>query len=176
MRGLLRALIIVLFFSTSAFAQGTPLVKARESDGSPSGVVTEFIFANGNLTKSGTKMTVADQTTAATNSKSFIITSPTSAADGAVWRTPQALTITAVHLLCVGGTNIIGHLDEMDADGGGAAGVDGATDITSTGTNANDDGSLSNASIDANDYIGWHTTSVSGSVTKAIITFEFTVP
>ena len=108
-----------------------------------------------------------------TASKSFIITNPTSSADGALWKTPEGITITAVHGVQVGGTNIIGHLTECDADGLNPAGVDGATDMTITTSNVNDDGSLSNASIDSGDYVGWRTTSVSGTVTKAIITFDY---
>jgi hypothetical protein len=108
-------------------------------------------------------------------SKSFIITNPTSSADSPVWRCPVAITIIAIHVLCVDGTNIVGQLWEYDADGANGATVD-SSDITATaGTNANDDGTLSNPSIDAGDYVGWKTTSVSGAVTKAIITFEFSI-
>ena len=108
-------------------------------------------------------------------SKSFIITNPTSSADSPIWRTSVAITITAIHVLCIGGTNIIGMLDEFDANGANPVSVDDS-DITGTaGTNVNDDGTLNNAIIDAGDYIGWHTTSVSGEVTKVIITFEYTI-
>ena len=110
-------------------------------------------------------------------SKSFVITGVTASGDfGTVWRSDVAITIVGVHVLAVGGTNVVGHLDECDANGGTCAGVDGATDITATtGTNANDDGSLSNPSIDAGDWIGWHTTSVSGTNTRVAVTFEYTV-
>jgi len=105
-------------------------------------------------------------------SKSFVITNATASADGSVWRCPANATITAVHLLCKGGT-VTGHLTEQDANGLNDAGVDGATDITGvTNTNVNDDGSLSNPSIDAGDYIGWRTTSITGTNTYTIITFE----
>lgn len=110
------------------------------------------------------------------NSKSFVITSPTAASDSPVWRAPVAITITAVHVLCVGGTNIVGQLWEYDANGANGAAVD-SSDITATaGTNADDDGTLSNASVDAGDYVGWATTSVSGAVTKVIVTFEYSIP
>lgn len=109
-------------------------------------------------------------------SKSFTITSATSAGDfGAIWKTPHALTIRAVNVVQVGATNVIGHLDECDGNGANCAGVDGATDITADGLNDADDGSLSNASIDAADWIGWHTTSVSGTNTRITITFYYTV-
>ncbi len=111
--------------------------------------------------------------TGGSSSKSFIITNPTSSADSPVWRAPSAITITAVHVLCVDGTNIVGQLWEYDANGANGAVVDDS-DITGTaGTNVDDDGTLSNASIDAGDYVGWKTTSVSGAVTKAIITFDY---
>jgi hypothetical protein len=71
---------------------------------------------------------------------------------------------------------VVGHLTEQDASGLNDAGVDGVTDITGVvDTNVNDDGTLSNSSIDANDYVGWRTTSVTGTPTYAIVTFEFTV-
>ena len=110
-----------------------------------------------------------------TFSKSFVITGITSAGDfGAIWKTPAAITITAVNVVQVGATNVIGHLDECDGDGANCATVDSA-DITADGLNDADDGSLSNASIDANDWIGWHTTSVSGTNTRISVTFNYTV-
>lgn len=110
-----------------------------------------------------------------TFSKSFVIINPTTSSDYALWRTPYAITIKAVHGVCKDGTNVVGHLTECDANGANAAGVDGATDMTVTTSNTNDDGSLSNPSIDANDYVGWRTTSVSGTVTAVTITFEYTI-
>jgi len=106
--------------------------------------------------------------------KSFLITNVTATADGALWRVPAACTITAVHGVQVGGTNVIGHLTECDANGLNPAGVDGATDITILTTNVNDDGGLSNPTIDSGDYIGWRTTSVSGTITRCTLSFEGT--
>ncbi|MFH0805958.1 MAG: hypothetical protein V1901_03735 [Patescibacteria group bacterium] len=109
------------------------------------------------------------------SSKSFIITNPTSASDSPVWRSPTAITITGIHVLCIGGTNIIGQLIEFGSNGLNPQVIDDS-DITGiAGTNVNDDGDLSNPNIDAGDYIGWHTTSVSGVVTKVIITFDYTI-
>ena len=108
-------------------------------------------------------------------SKSFIITNPTSESDSPVWRTPVAITITAVHVLCVGGTSIVGMLDEYDSNGANPVPVDNS-DITGlAGVNVNDDGTLSNPSISAGNYVGWHTTSVNGSVSKCIVTFDYTI-
>ena len=103
------------------------------------------------------------------------INGATASSDAPVWRCPWNVTIRAVHVLATGGTNVVGMLDECDANGANCSTVDSA-DITGTaGTNANDDGALSNSSIDATDYIGWHTTSVSGTNTRVAITFEYTI-
>ena len=108
--------------------------------------------------------------------KSFVITSATSASDfGNILRAPLAMTIKAVHCLAVGGTNVVGQLQECDSAGLNCADVD--SDMTCTAaTNVNDDGSLSNPSIDAGDYLGIKTTSVSGSNSNISWTFEYTVP
>lgn len=112
--------------------------------------------------------------TTAKYSKSFVIDAPQATSDYSIWRVPYAITITAIHVLCVDGTNVIGGLDEADANGLNAVAVD--SDITATaGTSTNDDGTLTNPSIDANDYINWHTTSISGTPTAVTITFEYTV-
>jgi len=117
----------------------------------------------------------AAYTLSGTYSKSFVILNPVAADDYPVWRSPWAITIKSVHLQCTGGTNIVGQLDEYDSNGANPAVVDSA-DITATaGNNANDDGSLSNPSIDANDYVGWHTTSISGTPTSVTVTFDFTI-
>ena len=106
-------------------------------------------------------------------SKSFVLTNPTSSTDGPIWRVPYKITIAAIHVLCMDGTNIVGQLWEYDSNGLNGSTVD-SSDITGTaGTNVNDDGDLSNPDIAAGNYLGWKTTSVSGSVTKVIITFEY---
>ncbi len=117
----------------------------------------------------------AAYTLAGTYTRSFIISNPTASADNSLWKVPYNITITQVSLLCKGNVTV-GHLTEQDANGLNDAGVDGATDITGVvNTNVNDDGTLSNPSIDANDYLGWRTTSVTSTPTYAIITFTFTI-
>lgn len=107
-------------------------------------------------------------------SKSFVVTGATTASDfGTVWRVPYAITLYAIHCNAVGGTNVVGQLTECDADGLNCAVVD-SSDITCTaGTNVNDDGTLSNPTLDANDYLGLATTSVSGTNTRVTWTFEY---
>ena len=109
----------------------------------------------------------------ATLSKSFMITNPTAAADGPVWRVPVAITITHIHVLCIGGTSITGQLWEYDANGANGATIDSADIVATAGTNANDDGTISNPSIDAGDYLGWKTTSISGTPAGVFVSFEY---
>jgi hypothetical protein len=105
--------------------------------------------------------------------KSFVITNPTTAADLPIFRAPEAITILAIHLLCKGAA-IVGQLWEYDANGLNGSTVD--ADITGVvDTNVDDDGSLTNPSIAAGNYIGWKTTSVTTGATYAIITFDYKV-
>lgn len=110
-----------------------------------------------------------------TQSKSFTISAVDADGDfGAIWKVPAAITITRVNVVQVGATNVVGQLQECDSDGASCAAVD-SSDITATTGNAADDGTLSNPSIDANDWIGWTTTSVSGTNTRLSVTFDYTV-
>lgn len=105
--------------------------------------------------------------------KSFVIMTPVATDDYVVWRLPYAITIKAIHVLCTGGTNIIGGLDEGDANGANVVAVD--ADITGTaGTMAADDGSLTNPTIAATGTINWHTTSISSTPTSVMVTVDYT--
>ena len=106
------------------------------------------------------------------HSQSFVIASATADSDFILWRAPYAITITAVHGLAIGGTNVVGNFDECDGNGGNAVAIDSDMTLTSTVTT---DTELSNASIDAGDYIQWHTTSVSGSNSQIVVTFDYTI-
>jgi len=99
----------------------------------------------------------------------------TASNDNSFTSLPYNITVRAVRVVQRGATNVIGHLDECDSAGASCAGLDGATDITATTTQANDDGSLSNATVDANDVIQWHTTSVSGTNTDCMVCMDFSV-
>jgi hypothetical protein len=113
-------------------------------------------------------------TTTMTLSKSFMITNPTADADGPVWRAPESVTITAIHVLCIGGTSLTGQLWEYDSNGANGAVVDSSDIVATAGTNVNDDGTLSNPGIASGNYVGWKTTSVSGVPTYLIVTFDYT--
>lgn len=100
----------------------------------------------------------------------FTISNPTASSDRPLWRVPCGITIVAVHVLS--DAVVVGQLYEYDANGLNGATV-GADITTTANTNANDDGSLSNASIAGGNYLGWKTTSVSGSPTWATISVEY---
>lgn len=108
--------------------------------------------------------------------KSFVVTAVTASGDfGNIALFPYAVTIRAVKVLAVGGTNVVGQLDQCNSNGASCAAVD-SSDITATAaTTAADDGTLSNPSVAAGNWIGWHTTSVSGTNTNVNVTFYYTV-
>lgn len=117
----------------------------------------------------------AEYTLPAYQFKSFTITNATATADRALIQVPFAVTIRNVSVVALTGTNIVGQLTECDSDGRAASCVVvDSSDITATSTTSFDDGTLSNPSIDAKDFIGWNTTSVSETV-NATITFAYTV-
>jgi hypothetical protein len=117
----------------------------------------------------------AAYTVAGTYSKSFVILNPVATDDYPLWCSPYAITIKHVRVQDLGGTNIVGQLTECDAEGVNCAVVDDS-DITATANNSvDDDGTLSNPSIDALNYVGWKTESVSGASTSVTVTFDYTI-
>lgn len=102
--------------------------------------------------------------------KSFIIENPDTL-HRRLWKAPEAITIDSVFGICEGGTNIVGALDEYSYDGSTLdAAVDADWTIT---TSMYSDGSFTNAALDAMDWLGWHTTSVSGSVASFTLTIYY---
>lgn len=71
------------------------------------------------------------------------------------------------------GENTVIQLQECDSTGDNCTDVDSGTDITCDNDGAADDGSLSNPSIDANDWYALEIVSVSGTVSQAIITVDY---
>ncbi len=55
---------------------------------------------------------------------------PVAASDHHAYRTPVAITITHMHCLATGGTNLVGQFQECDANGANCANVD--SDMTCT--------------------------------------------
>jgi len=71
------------------------------------------------------------------------------------------------------GENTVIQFQECDSNGDSCADVDSGTDITCGNTNTADDGTLSNPSIDANDWYALEIVSVSGTVTQLNITVNY---
>jgi len=109
------------------------------------------------------------------HSKSIVIDVPSETADYPIWKVPYAITIRRVAVLCTGAAaaTIVGFLDECDANGAGASAVSGDTTATS-GTDRVTT-VFDNSSIDANDYIRWHTASTSGVLASACITMDYII-
>jgi len=119
-----------------------------------------------------TNSEIHDSLYADTLTKSFVIQDPATTHDFPFWMTPNAITLIACNGVCISGTNVVGCLMEYDNDAANPV-VCNSSDWTFT-TGEERTTSLSNASIDAGDYLGWKTTSVSGDVDFVTITIEYT--
>ena len=107
-------------------------------------------------------------------SKSFVITNPTGAKYFKGWRVPYGITVTAVHLNCTGNV-VVGQAWVFTTNGVSGNAVD-SSDITGiVDQNVDDDGSLSSPTVTTGQYLGWHTTSVTGTPTYAYITIDYTI-
>lgn len=104
---------------------------------------------------------------------SFSIADVASTSDYEISSFSSNITIKRIRVLVVGGTNVVGGLQECDSNGANCSAVD--SDITATaGTTATDDGSISNPTIDADDQLQWLTTSVTGTITRMLVTIYYT--
>lgn len=130
------------------------------------------VTTNANLTG---PVTSTGNATVFHGTKTFTITNPTAAKYFKGVRFASASTITSVHLNCSGNV-VVGQLWQFDSNGVNGAVVDSSNITGVVDTNVNDDGALSAPSITANNYVGWHTTSVTGTPTYAYITFDYTTP
>ncbi len=89
-----------------------------------------------------------------------------------LWRTPNAITVTALHGVCISGA-ANATLAECDANGANCAVVDSSW-MNISATNVNDDNSLSNPSIDANDWVGVMINNLTANITTLSFSFEYT--
>ncbi len=116
----------------------------------------------------------AEYAISAYDSKGMIIATPITVADDyAFSQFIMPITIRKISILATGGTTFTGGFDECSENGESCVAID-ADIVATAGTMAYDDGSLSNAAIDAFDVLSWHTTSISGNVSSATITVWFT--
>lgn len=109
--------------------------------------------------------------------KTATLESPADADNFMLFKAPYALTIS--NIKCVvdpagTGESVVITVEERDSNGDSAAGVDGATTITCANTSTADDGSLSNAGIDANDWVSLDIGTVTGTVTQMSVTITYT--
>ena len=101
--------------------------------------------------------------------KSFVVYSPPGSATYPVWKTPTAITITSGNALVIGGTSVTGQLQEADGNGGTGVEISASGAITAgTNTGLN----ITNASVDAGDYILWVTTATSGTPASLSVSFS----
>lgn len=105
-------------------------------------------------------------------SRSFAIFDITDTRDLPLWKVPYAFTLRAVMAKCEDGTNVVGQLQEYNAAGASPADVH-SSDRTIT-QSQDSTSTFSNADIDQYDWLGWKTTSVSGTVTRFVVTFWYT--
>jgi hypothetical protein len=103
---------------------------------------------------------------------SFTIQNPIATSDSIKIRMKRGTTITRVSAKCESGTSVVGRLYEVDSDGDQSdqAGIDSA-DWTVT-TSLFEDSTLTNNSLDADDWLAWDTTSVNGSVWALNVTVD----
>ncbi len=83
--------------------------------------------------------------------KDFVIKTPADADDFILFKAQTAITITDIHCIAQGGTSISMDVQECDSAGANCATVDAA--ITCDTDGAEDDGTLSNGTIDAGDWV-----------------------
>ena len=110
---------------------------------------------------------------AKTKSRSFVIVSPVAAHDFPFWKSERAITLTRVDIHVIGGTNWIGALDEWSGATPPVLQTAIDADWTVTPAAGRSDTSFTNAALDAGDWLGIHTTSVSGAVASLCITIRY---
>jgi hypothetical protein len=105
---------------------------------------------------------------------SVVVLSPATTDDPFIFKAPYGMTITDIDCIVGAATNTVIQVEECDATGASCTDVD-ATDITCDTDGAADDGSLSNASIDANDWVHLDIVSVSGTPGQVSVTIIYSV-
>jgi len=83
--------------------------------------------------------------------KDFQVKTPVDGDDLPLFKAQTALTITDIHVIATGGTDISVDIQECDSAGANCVTVDAA--ITADTNGAEDDGTLTNGAIDAGDWV-----------------------
>lgn len=105
--------------------------------------------------------------------QSFVIPAPVAGDDFPLMRAPWGMTLIGVDGVMIGSTNVIGQLQECDTAGVNCADTD--ADITFDGGLDSDDGTFTDGTIAAGNFIAWKTTSVSGTPTSLTVTISYYV-
>src|SRR3990167_1335151 len=100
----------------------------------------------------------------------IVIETPTSADNFLMHRVPLASTVTNIHCIVEAATSATIRIDECDTAGDNCTGIDGATTIVCDVDGQADDTSLSNAAIDATDWLRTVVTATSGTPGHVAIT------
>jgi hypothetical protein len=98
-----------------------------------------------------------------TDEKCIVIETPTDADNFIFFRTALASTITSINCIVENATSAVITVQECDTAGDNCTGIDGATTITCDVDGQADDASLSNAGIDATDWIRLDVGTVTGT-------------
>jgi hypothetical protein len=104
---------------------------------------------------------------------SLVLLSPVDADTPFIFKAPYGMTITAINCIVGAATSAVIDVQECSATGTGCATVDAT--ITCDADGAADDGSLSNSSIDANDWIKLDIGTVTGTVLAVTVTISYVV-
>jgi len=153
---LLRALLLLLVISSVAFAQQGSKITELDEDTAPTGddlTLTVDDPAGTPVNKKATRKNLLG-----VQSKTFALNQPTVNEDFCIFKAPAALTISDIYGVALSGT-VTGGLYECDSDCANCVAID--TDIAFDGGLDQDDGNLTNPTVDAGDWIKWQTTSVS---------------
>lgn len=105
--------------------------------------------------------------------ENFAVKTPVDADDFFLFKAQQAITITDIHVITIAGTSIAVDIQECDSAGANCATVDAA--ITADTDGAEDDGTLSNGTIDAGDWVKIVLAAPSGTVNYLTGSIYYTI-
>lgn len=145
------------FYPATAHAQGGSRITELTEDTSPAGEDLVLTVDDPSGTPANKKATRINFI--GTLKTGFALNAATTADDFLVFRAPVDIRISNIHGVLLSGTNVVGGFEECASTGASCANID--ADITFDGGLDSDDGSLSNPTVDAGDWVKWHTTSVS---------------
>ncbi|MEK7152760.1 MAG: hypothetical protein AAB834_02335, partial [Patescibacteria group bacterium] len=104
-------------------------------------------------------------------SKSITLKLPETSDDFAFWRTPDNITIVKVTAICSGETSVVGQLQNYNSSVASPANIN-STDWTIT-TSLFTSTSFTTPAIPADNWVGWKTTSKTGTVEFLTISFDY---